>query len=178
MKIRPLIVLIFTSLLSIAGPARAVPITFDFSFHDAFYGNDVTGYILGLEDNGLSQAATSVVVTSSSLGYGIGEYIGNPLYNEWDVVNGIIGIAEKPMFGSEGAFNTAPAVTCCALAFVKFGQTVMGGLWSDPSIGALNGWSPVTFTPRENTVPLPQTLALLVVGLAALAANRRKHWPT
>jgi hypothetical protein len=172
---KPLIVLILTGLISIAGqPAFAIPIAFNFSFHDFITGDNVQGYVAGLQDNGNGQAATSVFVTSNSGGYGIGEYVGTPVSNDWDVASGVITNAD---FLSFGALNIAPAVTCCTLFFPARPPLtpIYAGLSNNPQTGFAETTSLVTFTPRDTTVPLPQPLLLIGAGLAALGFNRRKH---
>jgi hypothetical protein len=173
-------VMLLTILLSSVGqPVLARPITVDFSFHDYTYGIDVEGYVLGLEDNGSGQAATSVFVTSNSGGYGLGEYVGYPTANSWDVFDGLVYYAE---FRSNGVLNTSPDVTCCALGLAEFFGTgtgyQIGWLHNDPSepssVGVQNG---VTFTTRRPASSIPvmpfTALALLTLALAALGVYRR-----
>jgi hypothetical protein len=123
--------------LSLAASASAL--TFDFSFPNNFPAGTVTGVITGLADNATS-AATSVEVTSNTAGFGIGEYIGNPDQNLFEVSGGTLLVAE---FIDRGVANTSPALTCCTLEMGPgVGQT---GLSDDPQTGAFVG-GPVTFT--------------------------------
>lgn len=162
-------------LASLAGThAFATPIDFDFSFHDYFNGGDITGYILGLDDNGTGQAATSLFVTSNTAGYGVGEYVaghtGDPI-NYWNVVDGSIKVIN---FYSEGQTNTAPGVVCCTLWIDTYHYNKpVGGLRNRPYSSMINGHSVITFIPRA--VPIPQTFALLMAGLAALGISRRRQ---
>jgi hypothetical protein len=170
---KPLLVLILTNILSVAAqPAFAIPIAFNFSFHDYVQNTNVQGYIEGLQDNSF-QAATSVYVTSDSGGYGIGEYVGAPLTNSWHVTNGVIDYAN---FWSAGLINSPPAVTCCSLIIFAPLNAVIGALTPNAGVTTYIPDSPaVTFTPRDTSVPLPQPLLLIGAGLAALGFNRRKH---
>jgi hypothetical protein len=158
-------------LASLAGSsANALPITFTFSFHDYYNGGDVTGIINGLNDNGNGQAATSVYVTSNSAGYGVGEYVGAPFVNLWDVVNGVI--SPTVDFTSLGIFNTAPDVVCCSLAF----DGTAAGLSKYANIVTTVTNSVVTFTSREETnVPLPAPLALIGLGLLGVGISRSRQ---
>ncbi len=86
------------------------PNYFDFSFTFVNVGNDnatVTGVVRGLRRNGTS-AAYSVEITDTTGNYGVGQYVGSPIQNEWTLVNGGI---EDISFISFGAGNSAPAVT-------------------------------------------------------------------
>jgi hypothetical protein len=177
-----LLVLLLLGLLSAVGqPAIARPVTIDFHFHDETNDIDVRGYVLGLEDNGNGQAATSVVVTSNSGGYGIGEYIGNPSINTWYVSNGNVYYVD---FISSGMLNTPPAQTCCSLGLVDFFGTgtsyTIGGLRNDPSTPEhIDGRSSVTFTERGPNLPVPvlpfPALALLALSLTAVGVYRRRR---
>jgi hypothetical protein len=176
-----LLVLLLLGLLSAVGqPAIARPVTIDFHFHDETNDIDVRGYVLGLEDNGNGQAATSVVVTSNSGGYGIGEYIGNPSINTWYVSNGNVYYVD---FISSGMLNTPPAQTCCSLSLVDFfglgSSYTIGGLSDDPSTPENNPRSGVTFTERVPTLPVPAlpfpALALLALSLTAVGVYRRRR---
>ena len=159
-------------LVFLAGsPALALPISFDFSFHNYYNGSgDIAGSISGLEDNRFGQAAMSVVVTSNTLGYGLGEYVGLADQNYWDVVNGqITGV----IFISFGGSNFAPDVVCCSLAFDEW-YGFIGGLTDDPHSTYLDIESQVTFTPREvATVVVPAPFALIGIGILALSLRLR-----
>jgi hypothetical protein len=166
-----LLVVIIVSLAR--SSAFATPVSIAFSFHDDNFGSDITGIIEGLDDNGSGQAATSVVVTSNSAGYGTGEYVGVPNINIWDLVNGVI---TSVYFISFGINNTAPDVVCCSLVITNDllpNEPVAGGLQDTVDTLDYNGSSLVTFTIRNSTVPLPQTILLLIAGLACLGVHRR-----
>jgi hypothetical protein len=165
--------------LLVSSPSFADPLTFTFSFHDALFGGDVAGIVEGLENNSV-QAATSVFVTSNSLGYGIGEYVGDTAVNLWIVANGqIVGVE----FLSHGAFNTLPDVVCCSLFITDSpiaSDTIIGGLTNLPTSLGANADSIVTFarvtapaTPVG--VPIPHTmLILLVLGLVGLIFHQHR----
>ena len=69
-------------------PVSAGALTFNFSFTNSIYPETVTGVISGLVDNATS-AATSVQVTSNTLGFGLGEYVGSPVTNHFTVSGAI-----------------------------------------------------------------------------------------
>ena len=89
-----------------AGAAAAVDFKFQFE-NELNGGGTVEGLILGLSDEGTS-AATSVEITSNTAGFGLGEYVGNPLINSWTVSGGTL---TDFAFSSSGSRNTSPAVT-------------------------------------------------------------------
>ena len=146
-------------------PANAL--TFQFSFNNPAVNDPaqslVQGIISGLQDNLANQAATSVQVTSNPAGFGVGEYVGNPLVNNFVVQAGaIIGFS----FLSLGGLNSIPAVTCCSLGFgfLNFdaGLSNSAGILTQASGGGL------TFTLVPEVVPLPAALPLFATGLGAL----------
>lgn len=181
MRMDSLLALLLIGLLSAVGqPALAAPVTIYFSFHDETYDIDVEGYILGLQDNGDGQAATSVVVTSNSGGYGVGEYAGN-LANYWWVTDGNVTYAE---FISSGMLNTPPDVTCCSLGIGEFwgtgGVYTIGELRNDPSGPGFQGVrNIVTFTLRNPASPVPvmplPPLVLLALVLVAIGIRWRQR---
>jgi hypothetical protein len=144
------IIAAYAALAIASTPAHAL--SFNFSFTSAFPANNVTGVISGLADNNTS-GATSVQVTSNTGGFGIGEYVGNPLANSFIVINGAITSAE---FISDGVANIPPAVTCCKLEFTLFQPGLMGGILRPPlDSQALGIAGPLTFTPVAAPVPGP-----------------------
>ncbi len=159
-------------LLSFASlPVLANPLSFDFSFHDYANGGDIAGIVSGLYDNTAGQAATSVFIASNTAGYGVGEYIGNPVLNYWDVSNGVITLASLYAFG---ASNTAPDVVCCSLVLEHSGSFSSGGLRNSPSSILSSDRSVVTFTSREAPdLTAPASIALVLLGLVALGLTPR-----
>jgi hypothetical protein len=156
---------------------HASTLTFDFSFTNAAAngGGTVDGVIYGLQDNSIG-AATSVQVTSNTLGFGIGEYLGDPSQNFFEVSDGTMTLA---FFNSFGDFNTSPAVTCCSLGlnYDSSVNSTNAGLTDLP--GALDfneDTSALTFTPVSPT-PLPAALPLFatVLSLGALLGLRMKR---
>ncbi|MEO0566442.1 MAG: hypothetical protein AAF066_01825 [Pseudomonadota bacterium] len=154
-------------------PARAATITdFTFSFTNsaANGGGTVTGIVRGLEDNMTGQAATSVEILTNTAGFGIGEYVGNPFLNSWDVAGGLI---SGVFFSSFGTGNTSPAVVDSSF-FVSFARAVQIGLNNSPtSVSSVpTGSTPQQFF-KPTVVPLPATLPLLLggLGLIGLAAH-------
>jgi hypothetical protein len=124
-------------------PVSASALSFNFSFTNSTYPETVTGVISGLVDNATS-AATSVQVTSNTLGFGLGEYVGSPITNHFTVSGGTV---TDFGFQSFGLINTSPAVTCCSLG-LNSAQTPIGAALTNLSneIDFNLGGLPVTFT--------------------------------
>jgi hypothetical protein len=175
-----------------AGSAEAVD--FKFQFNNVLNGEGVVeGFIRGLEDNGTS-AATSVEVTSNTEGFGIGEYVGNPLFNSWTVTGGILTDFDFISFGS---LNTSPAVTDSALFFgsresqdatfraglndasnsitIAAGETFIPPNFSIITIGATRFSTEdigLTFTRVEEVESVPEPASLLsLFAIGAVAAG-------
>jgi len=176
--------------LAIAGGAPAAnAATFSFSFQNtANGGGTVEGVVSGLAASGES-SATSVKITANPLGFGLGEYIGSPMVNDFIVSNGIVLLFN---FTSVGTLNQPPAVGCCSLTLeggYSTGDKAYGGdagLSSNgfeaPGVGFFTG---ISFTPMEETpgpapIPLPAPGLMLGAALVALAgagAWRRRAAP-
>jgi hypothetical protein len=124
--------------------ASALSFNFNFTGSDGF---TVRGVIAGLTDNATSHA-TSVQVTFNVGGFGIGEYVGSPIRNDFTVSGGQI---THETFLGFGAGNTSPAVTCCSLGFESGG----GVLTLNPTLIDIDGLRPVEFTPVVESVPGP-----------------------
>jgi hypothetical protein len=174
MKITFKLVFVILSIVASTQRAMALPLAFDFSFIDSFTGDSVAGIISGLNDNSTGPAS-SVLVTSNTGGYGLGEYIGSPAPNEWTVLEGEI---IHVIFSSFGVNNTDPAVTCCSIAFSPTGlllPEIIAGLSSHPDYMLYGDDEPnVTFTRRQpGEIPIPSVLTLLGVGLFGLGVSRR-----
>jgi hypothetical protein len=147
-------------------PANAL--TFQFSFHNPA-GNDpaqslVQGIISGLQDNLANQAAASVQVTSNPAGFGVGEYVGSPLKNIFDVNAGAITLVN---FQSLGVLNSTPAVICCSLGMGTFGLNLAAAGLTNSAGVLLQDSAGLTFTLVAET-PLPAALPLFATGLGAL----------
>src|SRR6478735_11401663 len=100
-------------------PANAL--TFQFSFFNGV-GNDpaqslVQGIISGLQDNQPNQAATSVRVTSNPAGFGLGEYVPNPLLNSFTVGGGILTLVVFESFAA-----AMSPIGCCSLGLLPDGS--------------------------------------------------------
>ncbi|MGK7932423.1 MAG: hypothetical protein AB4041_13460 [Microcystaceae cyanobacterium] len=88
--------------------------TFQFSFRVSNNGSiRGTGLVGGLSENGVGQSATSVTLTTTTVGFGLGEYVGNPFSNTFDVVDGVV---TRIDFVSFGRSNSSPAVTDSSFA--------------------------------------------------------------
>ncbi len=164
-------------------PARAATmIDFNFSFTNdpTIGGGNITGIVRGLRDNMSGQAATSVEILTNTAGFGVGEYVGSPNRNSWDVAGGLI---TQASFRSFGGSNTAPSVTDSTFGITE--SSVLPGIvqiglknQTDFAIARSTGQSPQQFfTPT--VIPLPATLPLLLgaLGLFGLAARRKKIAP-
>jgi hypothetical protein len=132
--------------------------TFHFSFTNAASngGGTVMGTIIL---NATDTAATSVTVDSNTLGFGLGQYVGNPAANTFTVVSGQITSSNFLDFGSD---NSPPAVLLSSLGLLGGS----GGL--ENNNGNLIQFGPagsLTFTP---VVPLPTALPLFATGLVGL----------
>lgn len=70
--------------------AHATTLDFNFTFINAVNGGGtVTGIVRGLVDNA-TVAATSVEVLTNTDGFGIGEYVGDPIANSFTVSSGVV----------------------------------------------------------------------------------------
>lgn len=146
---------------------------FDFSFTDIANGDiDVTGEILGLENNATG-AASAVNIISNSGGFGIGEYIGNPEYNLFTVVDNEITSFDFLAFG---VFNTAPQVTSSSFRILDaYGERYIGMSNDSRGISAANvKLQNFVVSLRTVNVSEPGTFILLSLGIAGLCLSRRK----
>ena len=145
-------------------PANAL--TFQFSFTNVVAdGGTVVGIVSGLLDNQTSPAL-SVQVTSNTGGFGVGEYVGHPNLNSFQVTAGNITAANFFVFGQN---NTAPDVTCCGLALGTTFSLLTAGLTNSPSEGSGDARAGLTFTAIAIAeTPLPAALPLFAGGLGAL----------
>jgi len=155
-------------------PAEAATLDFNFSFTNvANGGGTVTGIVSGLTDNATS-AATSLKVLTNTAGFGIGEYVGNPLSNSFTVSAGSITSATFVAFGLG---NNPPAVTGSSLALnlnsplyknITGLSNTSGSIVVSPNTGL--SFTPVT---PPTAVPTPALLPGLL-GLGAAALRKRK----
>jgi hypothetical protein len=153
--------------------ARAALLDFSFAFTNQqtqFLGGYVTGTVRGLTDDATS-AASSVEILTNTSGFGLGEYIGAPLFNGWTVTGGVITAFS---FAAIGSVNTPPAVTCCSLVMTSNGGIFLTDV-SDPGFDGPRGPPIVTFTRID--VPEPATALTFATALAlgALVLRRRRR---
>ncbi|ABD54045.1 VPLPA-CTERM sorting domain-containing protein [Jannaschia sp. CCS1] len=155
---------------TVPGPNAPQYIDVRFNFFNLANGfNAVEGVVRGLSLSGTS-AAYSVEITANSAGFGIGEYVGNPLANSWTVLNGEITQFE---FYSAGAFNTAPTVTTATFGLSNTpgspieGEIGLGASWADAETEDLDG-SGLYFTAlrRYDRLPVPRTRTQLAGAIS------------
>lgn len=169
-----------------AAPASAL--TFNFSFTNALFDPDaptdgdpntnwgvVTGTISGLSEG--DSAATSVVITSNTEGFGAGEYAPNADRNQWTVTGGLITAFNFASFGADHV----PPVNL-SLGFLSVGGWTASLSQSNQTYPISNAgitvqdinliFSPVSAGPSE--VPVPASLPLLAAGIAGIALLRRR----
>ncbi len=154
--------------------AQAATLDFTFSFQNTAYGGGtVLGVVRGLAPSGTS-SATSVAVTSNTLGVGLGEYSGAPLVNQFSVSNGAVQLFN---FASLGENSQDPDTWCCSLFLEGFaGGETTAGFANNPGEAQVAFDTGIVFqplaTPGPAPVPLPAPALLLVAGLLALAGVR------
>jgi hypothetical protein len=160
-----------------AAQAQAVPLIVDFNFvNGANGGGIVTGIVLGLVDDKADQKATSVTVLSNSHpggAFGIGEYVGVPLWNEWSVFGGVV---TAVTFGSYGIYNSAPAVMDASLLLdfdISGGIDDWAGLTAFASVNNSSSSSELEFGTAP--VPVPPGAPLLASGLMAFLWVRHRR---
>ena len=157
-------------LLGGADPSAAATFTFSFT-NFAEGGGMVRGIVSGLADEGAS-AAKSVRVTSNELGFGVGEYVGSPIENFFEVSEDQV---RSFFFLSFGSLNAAPAEQCCSLALVSDPgpplDVPVAGLSFDPEAVFVGPDSGITFVP----IPLPAPIVMLGAALAVLAGLRLRR---
>ena len=142
-------------------PANAL--TFHFSFTDPGVAGTVQGIVSGLLDNQASPAL-SVQVTSAAGGFGVGEYVGNPVSNSFTVNAGVITVVN---FVSLGGLNSTPAVICCSLGMGSFGLNLASAGLTNSAGFLFQDSAGLAFTLVSET-PLPAALPLFAGGLGAL----------
>lgn len=170
-----------------AAPANAL--TFNFSFTNALFDPDaptdadpntnwdvVTGTISGLNDNSTG-AATSLMITSNTGGFGVGEYAPTADQNQWTVTGGLITGFNFASFGAD----QVPPVDL-SLGFLSVGGWTAALSQSDQTYPASNAgvtsqdinliFTPVRAGPSD--VPVPASLPLLAAGIAGIALLRRR----
>lgn len=172
-------ILSFGLLLGATAAAHAAPITFVFSFSN-LTGNiagTVTGRIFGLQDNGVNQAATSLIIDSFPAGLAVADGINNSNALTWNAVQGnlftvVNGVVTSEQFAAQHVDSVRTdtfflgAVTfttnCC-------GTVANSGLSLDNGLRIVGGANP-TIT----SVPEPGTFALLGIGVFGAALAKRK----
>lgn len=164
---------------AMAGASMAATVDFAFSFENTPNGGGtVTGIVRGLDDSGTS-AASSVEILTNTAGFGVGEYVGQPLTNSWTVSQGVL---TSVSFLSYGALNDAPDVTGSSLLLnsgtIGVGTSVFGGLTNSGSLIRSNDLGPITavFTlVAPAVIPLPASGWLLLAALGGAAGLSRRR---
>jgi hypothetical protein len=170
--------LLAAAVLSVA-EARAATLDFTFSFLNPLapdYIGRVDGIVRGLTDNTVS-AARSVEVTANEDGFGVGEYLGIALGNAWRVESGRIVSADLLVFGALNADAGVPGVTEATLRFRFLEGVQQAGLNFS---GTIANSAPVDILFERidaplAPVPLPAGGWLMLTGLGAIAALRRRR---
>lgn len=143
----------------------AITLDFTFSFiNESNGGGTVTGIVRGLLDDATS-AATSVEVTGNTSGFGLGEFVGNPVYNEFTVDSGIVTYVYFLAFGSS---NQSPANTTSSIQL----RNVSGLENSSTQVHHTTHSLLFTAVPIS-AVPLPPGLVLFLTGLVGFGVVGR-----
>lgn len=146
---------------------------FDFSFTNSSNGGGiVTGEILGLLDNATG-AATSVRVLTNTLGFGIGEYVSNPVFNTFTVDSGVLISFDFLSFGVHSVLPVNPGGSI-RLTDTAVWPLGIAGLGADG--GSVNHASFLDsgFAVVQRSVPEPSSLILLSLGIAGLLVSRNR----
>ena len=155
--------------LSVFAPSAYASVVYDFTFVNSENGGGTVDGTVTLPSsaNG-AYAASSVMVTSNTAGFGVGEYVGftQDITDNTFVISGGE-ITNASMFLIFGETNLAPGVVkCCTLDFDAFASILAGGL-SDVGGDVNDGLDdPVTFT--LDTTPIPTALPLFATGIGVL----------
>jgi hypothetical protein len=97
----------------LSAPAYASAV-YEFTFDNtANGGGTVHGTVTLPSSADGTYPASSVVVTSNTAGFGLGEYVGNAADNSFVISEG--NITDASVFLAFGSQNSSPAVVCCSL---------------------------------------------------------------
>jgi hypothetical protein len=144
----------------LSAPAHASAV-YEFTFDNtANGGGTVHGTITLPSSADGTYAASSVVITSNTAGFGLGEYVGDPADNSFVISGG--NITSASVFLAFGSQNSSPAVACCSLTLGDQSGTgsVRAGL-TDSRDQVLTAQVRVTFTLQA---PLRAALPLFFQG--------------
>lgn len=173
---------------SLLASASAAPISIGFSFADdpAAYaygrthvGGSVTGILHGLQDNGINLLPTAIEITSNVSWLGMTDTLIDANNSLWfwnnigfTIVNGVItgggfavNFSDPSIGGLQFRINSQDGLNMNILHW-------NGSSGPMAAIGNTGGLAGVTFS-NGGDVPEPASLAMLGLGLAALAMSRK-----
>jgi len=169
--------------LMFSATAQAALLDFTFTFTNRWNPADpllgqqsgtgvVTGIVRGLTDNATS-AASSVEILSNTEGYGLGEYVGDPIFNTWTLTNGVL---TNFFFLSEGEDNNSGVTTSSLVLDGSPIDEIAAGLTNNPGLTNRGQGTGLEFTlvTTQTPIPLPSTAILLVGALTAFGVQRTR----
>ena len=157
---------LFAVLLVFLAVTPAKALTYKFEFSSNF--NTVEGIIEGLVDNTANQAATNVVITSNTGGYGLGTYFpptATVFQNDWTIVNEVI--TDAIFLAAQDIPGLDPILTLTTSANPGDTQLIQLNLAMFSDVLSVTG-SIFTLIPDVPQIPLPAPLILLLTALAGL----------
>jgi hypothetical protein len=161
-----------TSTLVLGGMVLTAPayaVVYDFTFDNVINGGGTVDGMLTLPSSADgTYSASSVIVTSNTAGFGLGQYLGTARSNSFTISGGNITNANFIVFGID---NSSPDVVCCSLQLNNnfLTGTLEGGLADLSALVRNEPADVLTFTMAPTSAtPLPAGLPLFATGLGAL----------